>query len=626
MAHESFEDEQIAAVMNALFVNVKVDREERPDVDRIYQLAQQLLTQRSGGWPLTMFLDPESRRPFFGGTYFPAVARHGLPAFPDLLRSVAGYYAEQKAQIAEQGERLVQVFAGLEPQATSRSATLDAAPLAAFRERMAKTFDADYGGFGSAPKFPHPATLGRLLRHWQQTAGDDRPDVDALYMAALTLKRMAEGGIFDHVGGGFCRYAVDRYWQIPHFEKMLYDNGPLLALYAELATATGDAQFASVASRTADWLLTDMQADNGGFFAARDADSEGVEGRYYVWRPDDVRNLVSADDYALAASYWGLDQAANFEGDWHLCVRRPLDEVARAAGVGEDDILAAIERVRSELAVARAERVPPLRDEKQLAAWNALAIRGFAIAGRHLGRPDLVDAATAAVDFVREHLFADGRLLAAWKDGRARFPAYLDDYVFMIDALLELLQARWRSADLGFACTLADAVLEHFSDADNGGFFFTADDHEKLIHRPKPFADEALPAGNGIAARALQRLGFLLGDTRYVDAAEATLRAGWQGLSEFPHGHVSLLEALDDYLHHPVIVVIRGERDALVDWQTGANALYSPGRLVFAIPDDAADLPGALADRRAGDTTIAYRCTGTHCDAPTTDIAAALQT
>ncbi|MDX1499156.1 MAG: DUF255 domain-containing protein, partial [Woeseiaceae bacterium] len=274
MAHESFEDEQTAALMNRLYVNIKVDREERPDVDRIYQLAHQLLTQRGGGWPLTMFLDAETRRPFFGGTYFPNERRYGMPAFTELLESVAKYYAEHDSDIEDQGRRLDQILAQLTPAAAT-DAALDDKPLAAVRERLARDFDGDFGGFGAAPKFPHPTTIDRLLRHWQATAKDTEPDIDALFMATLTLTRMAEGGLYDHVGGGFCRYSVDRYWQIPHFEKMLYDNGPLLASYAQAALATGEALFAKTAAETAGWLLADMRSPEGGFYAARDADSEG---------------------------------------------------------------------------------------------------------------------------------------------------------------------------------------------------------------------------------------------------------------------------------------------------------------------------------------------------------------
>jgi uncharacterized protein YyaL (SSP411 family) len=618
MAHESFEDEATAALMNEMFVNIKVDREERPDVDKIYQTAHQLLTQRPGGWPLTMFLDGDSQRPFFGGTYFPNEARYGMPAFSELLHKVATYYSDNRDEVRSQSERLQDVFSQLEPAPADASQSLSAEPLADARQHFAKTFDSDYGGFGAAPKFPHPTSIDRLLRHWRASVNATEPDIEALYMATLTLTRMAEGGLFDHVGGGFCRYSVDRYWQIPHFEKMLYDNGPLLALYAQTALATGESLFADAANATADWMLSDMQADNGGFFATRDADSEGHEGLYYLWRPEQARELLG-DDYAIFAMRFGLNDNANFEGQWHLTVRRPIDEIANDSGRDAVDVDACIERSKQVLLGERQKRIAPARDEKQLTSWNALAIRGLAIAGRALERPDLVDAASRAVDFLRGTLLQDGRLLASFKDGEARFPAYLDDHAFLLDALLEFLQARWNSAHLHFAQQLADLMLEHFEDADSGGFFFTADDHEALIHRPKPLADEAVPSGNGIAAFALQRLGFILGETRYLDAAERTLRAGWRAMQEYPHGHVSLLAALEEYLEHPEVIVMRGAIDEISRWQAAADRLYAPRRLVFAIGRDEHDLPGALADRKAIDNeTVAYRCLGTHCEMPVT--------
>ncbi len=618
MAHESFEDAATATLMNELFVNIKVDREERPDVDKIYQTAHQLLTQRGGGWPLTMFLDGEDQRPFFGGTYFPKEARYGMPAFGELLKNVAGYYEDKRDEVRSQSTRLLEVFTKLEPAPAGPGTALDAAPLAVARNTFEQTFDRDYGGFGSAPKFPHPTTIDRLLRHWRASANDAEPDIEALFMATLTLTRMADGGLFDHVGGGFCRYSVDRYWQIPHFEKMLYDNGPLLALYAQAALATGDSLFADVANATAQWMLADMQADNGGFFATRDADSEGHEGIYYLWNPEQVQELLG-DDYEVFARRFGLNQDANFEGQWHLTVRESISDIATATGHKEKDVMSAIDAAKKTLLHERLKRVAPGRDEKQLTSWNALAIRGLAIAGRALDRPDLVDAAIRATEFLKTTMFVDGRLLASYKDGEARFPAYLDDHAFLLDALLELLQAHWDTAHLEFAVQVAELMLTHFEDSKGGAFYFTADDHEALIHRPKPLADEAVPSGNGIAAFALQRLGFLLGETRYLDAAERTLRASWRAISEYPHGHVSLLNSLEEYLDHPEIIVIRGDRDEIARWQHAAARLYSPRRLVFGISSDVADLPGALADRAAvDDETVAYRCLGTHCEMPVT--------
>jgi len=618
MAHESFEDEDTAALMNELFVNVKVDREERPDIDRIYQIAHQLIAQRPGGWPLTMFLTPEEQLPFFGGTYFPKEPRHGMPAFRDVLERVAEYFRQNPEEVRRQGRQLADIFPRLEPE-PAEGIVLDDTPLAKARESLAERFDERYGGFGAAPKFPHPPSLERLLRHWRASAGDDEPDVQALYMAALTLTRMAEGGVFDQLGGGFCRYSVDAQWLIPHFEKMLYDNGPLLALYAELGLAGGDAEMSRVAGETADWMVREMRAPGGGFYSSLDADSEGEEGRYYVWTPETARAAVGDEDFPLVAAHFGLDEAPNFEGRWHLYVRRPVERLAGERGEDADALRRRIDRAREAMLSARERRVRPGRDEKILTSWNALAIRGLAVAGRALQRDELIDAAAEATAFLRRELWRDGRLLAAYKDGRARFPAYLDDHALLADALLELAQARWDADHLRFAIELAELLLAHFEDADNGGFFFTADDHEALLHRSKPLADEAIPSGNGIAARALLRLGFLLGDDRYVTAAERTLRAAWQAMTEYPHGHVSLITALEEYLQPPEMVILRGDPAEIGRWAHDAAGIYAPRRLVFAIPAAEQGLPGHLALREpAEDGPVAYVCEGTRCSLPVT--------
>jgi uncharacterized protein YyaL (SSP411 family) len=619
MAHESFEDEATAELMNELFVNIKVDREERPDVDKIYQVAQQLLTQRTGGWPLTMFLNPDDQRPFFGGTYFPNEARYGMPAFGELLRSVAAYFREQREQVVAQGDKLSEFLQKIEPPPADAGQSMTAEPLSKLRTSLASSFDTEFGGFGGAPKFPHPTTIERLLRHWRASANDADPDVEALYMATLTLARMADGGIYDHVGGGFCRYSVDRYWQIPHFEKMLYDNGALLAAYAQAFLASGDRMFAETATETAGWLLADMQSPEGGFYAARDADSEGEEGLFYVWTPEEASEVVGETDYPVVAARFGLDSEPNFEGRWHLTARLPVDEVAVNTGMSVEDATAALERAKQALFERRTMRTPPERDDKQLTAWNALAIRGFAIAGRALGNAEFTNAAASAASFVSDKLFVDGRLLAAYKDDCSRFPAYLDDHAFLLDALLELLQSRWSTAHLDQAVLLADTLLEHFEDRTHGGFFFTANDHEVLMHRPKPFADESVPSGNGVAAFALQRLGFMLGETRYLDAAERALRSAWRSMLEYPHGHVTLLTALEEYLSHPEIIVIRGDAEEIARWRDSAARLFAPRRMILAIPSDEEDLPGALGDRKPVDgETVAYRCVGTHCELPVT--------
>lgn len=626
MAHESFEDPATAEVMNRLFVNIKVDREERPDLDRIYQTAHHFIAQRPGGWPLTMFLTPDDHVPFFGGTYFPNQPRYGMPSFTQVLERVAEYYRQNAGDVRGQADAMRAAFAQLEPAATVPGDALNAKPLEDFREITGQQVDREFGGFGGAPKFPHPTTIDRLLRHWRGTAHQEKPDKEGLYFAALTLTRMAEGGIYDHLGGGFARYSVDREWTIPHFEKMLYDNGPLLALYAQMFQISGDETYRTVARETADWVLRDMTSPEGAFWSSLDADSEGEEGKFYVWMPDEVRAAVDADEYAVLVPRFGLDREPNFEEPhvgrhaWHLRIYKSVEDIAQDTGQPVSTVRRLLVSGRAKLLAARNTRVWPGRDDKVLTSWNALMIRGLAIVGRTLNRPDLVDAAVAATDFLRTRMTVDGRLFATSKDGRARLNAYLDDYAYLLDALLELLQARWNDAHLGYAVRLADHLLERFEDREHGGFWFTSHDHETLLHRSKPMSDEAMPSGNGVAAFALARLGWLLGETRYLDAAERALRAGWKSMTEFSHGHPSLLNALDEYLEAPAIVIIRGDGDEAASWVATTSAAYDPRRLVFSIPRNA-ELPAGLAAKTARDGTVAYICRGMTCSEPVSDLA-----
>jgi uncharacterized protein len=621
LEEESFEDEATAKILNELFVNIKVDREERPDIDRIYQIAQQMLTQRGGGWPLTMMLSHEDQRPFFGGTYFPKEARYGLPAFKDLLLRVAEFYRDHGAELKQQNAALMAAFSELDTPPADAAVNFTEAPLLLFRQQVERVFDPRDGGFGGAPKFPQPQTLVRLLRDWRACADGPQPDLQALYMATLTLRRMAAGGINDQLDGGFCRYAVDATWTIPHFEKMLYDNAALLAVYAQAALATGDAEYAQVALATADWTLRAMQSAEGGYYSSLDADSEGHEGKFYVFDREEVRAALSAEEFAVFAPHYGLTAPPNFEGRWHLFTAVPVEELAQSSARTAQQVEALLASGRDKLLAIRALRVPPARDEKVLTSWNALMIRGMAIAARALEREDLADSAARALAFLRRSLWQDGRLVATYMAGKAHLNAYLDDYAYLIEAILELQQVRLRADELEFARQLAEVLLAHFEDHAGGGFYFTSDDHEVLIHRMKPFSDDAIPAGNGIAAGALLRLGHLLGEPRYLGAAERVLAAAWPVISRHPQGHATLLTALEELLHPPQIVLIRGA--AQESWQRELARLYAPRRIVLGIGEDAAGLPPALADKPAQPgKTIAYVCRGSACSAPLDSLAA----
>ena len=626
MAHESFADAATAAVLNERFVSIKVDREERPDIDRVYQFAHLLLTRRSGGWPLTAFLDPETQRPFFTGTYFPRQPRYGLPGFTDLLMRLSDTFQAKREEIQNQGERLSVLMAQVAHSKRQAEAD-DRSSLQVARTQLGDRYDALEGGFGSAPKFPMPAALERLLRHWAHIHANrsEQPDRDALNMVMTTLTKMARGGIYDHIGGGFCRYATDRRWAIPHFEKMLYDNGALLGLYADALALGPDPLFTGAVRESAAWLMREMQHPEGGYYAAQDADSEGEEGKFYVWRRDVVKRLLTEDEYLIVETLYGLDKPANFEGKWNLYRRDAWQAVVERLYQTPQDAERHLASAKAKLFAARSEREPPGKDDKILASWNGLAIDGLAKAGLRLDEPAWLDSATRAADFVRTHMVEDGRLYAAWKDGVGNAAGYLDDHANMILGLLALLAARWREQDMALATFLADELLNRFEDRDAGGFFFTAHDHERLIHRPKPTSDDALPPGNGQAARALMSLGHLAGEPRYLEAAERTLNWARGFIEQDPASHCTLLTALEETVHPAQLVILRGPAEEAAAWLDVARAGYRPGRTAYSIPYDAMRAPPYLprlvsADNRA--RVSAFICTGLACGTPITDLAA----
>ena len=596
MAHESFEDPAVAELMNRLFVNVKVDREERPDLDQIYQTAHQMLAQRTGGWPLTMFLSPDGT-PFFGGTYFPREPRYGMPAFAELCERVAGIWREKRAEIAAQDAEVVRALGRTLPRPAPRPPALSSAAIDAMLVNLRGNFDARFGGFGSAPKFPHPTDLELCLRRGERE------------IALTTLARMCEGGIYDQLGGGFCRYSVDAHWTIPHFEKMLYDNGPLLGLLADAWLVSREPLYERCAAQTAGWIMREMQSLEGGYYSSLDADSEGEEGRFYVWDREEVQRLLSPEEYAATAAHFGLDQPPNFENrHWHLRVVRPG------------------EAARQKLFEAREKRVRPGRDEKILVSWNALAIRGMAHAGRVFGREDWLASARRAFDFLRARLWRDGQLLATYKDGRAHLNAYLDDYAFLAIATLELLQARFSTGDLAFACRLADALLEQFEDAEGGGFFFTGRTHEQLILRPKPGQDQATPSGNAMAAWALERLSALTGEARYSRAARRTVELFYPAMIDYPAGYAAMAIALEEQLEPPTTVILRGNEGSLQGWQADLAREYLPATLLLAVPDGTKELPAALDKPPRPGTVNAWVCRGVTCLEPIPELSTLIRT
>jgi uncharacterized protein len=591
MAHESFEDPAVAAVMNQLFVNVKVDREERPDLDHIYQTAHQMLAQRAGGWPLTMFLSPEGM-PFFGGTYFPKAPRYGLPGFAQLCERIADIWRDQREEIGTQNEEILKAFARTLPASAAEPSQFSGAVIAAMLDNLRANFDAALGGFGTAPKFPHPPDLELCLREGAQD------------MALLTLQSMCQGGIYDQLGGGFCRYSVDAHWSIPHFEKMLYDNGPLLGLLADGWRVNGSALFKRCAEETAGWLMREMQSPEGGYYSSLDADSEHAEGKFYVWDRDEVRALLTEAEYATAAPSYGLDQSPNFENrHWHLQGRGPVPP-----------------GVRDKLLAAREKRVRPGRDEKILVSWNALAIRGMARAGRVLRRPEWLQSARRALEFMRSRMWRERRLLATYKDGRAHLNAYLDDYAFLIAALLELMQAEFFVRDLDWARELAGVLLEEFEDTERGGFFFTGRSHEALFHRPKSGQDQSTPSGNAVAAWALNRLAFMTGEERYARAAERTVALFYPALHDHPAGFATMTIALSEQLRPPKLLILRGGEPDLSQWAGELARDYAPDLQLAAIADGVPALPQPLDKPRRAGPVNGWLCRGVICLEPMSDL------
>jgi uncharacterized protein YyaL (SSP411 family) len=587
MERESFEDAQTAAVMNDLFVNVKVDREERPDVDAIYMDALQAMTGR-GGWPLNAFLTPDGV-PFYAGTYYPPEPRHGLPAWRNVLEGVAHAWDEQRDDIIDGAQRIVghlQSSAGLE----APDAELDAASLDGAVTRLRTTYDAEQGGWGGPPKFPAASVIDFLLRRGERQ------------MALHTLRRMATGGMYDQVGGGFARYSVDAHWLVPHFEKMLYDNALLARAYLHAFQVSGEPFFERIVRETLDWALRELRQDEGGFASALDADSEGVEGKFYVWRIDEVRAALGPELAATAIAHFGMTEAGNFEGA-NIPVRATTDPER-------------LDEIKATLLAAREQRVRPGLDDKRLTAWNALMISALADAGAVLAEERYRDAAVAAADFVlRDLRDADGRLLRTYNQGRAHLNAYLEDHAFLQEALLTLYEATFDPRWFAEARTLADTLLDRFADAERGGFFSTAADHEPLIARRKELEDNPIPAGSSAAAFGLLRLARLTGDARYEDAGLGHIRLLHTVAPQHPHAFGHLLQAIDFALADVREVALVGEDRAALE--AVVRETFRPHLVLAGGPADGVPL---LEGREPVDgRAAAYVCEHFACLRPVTE-------
>ena len=616
MSREAFSDPEVIEVLNDRYVCILVDREQRPDLDLLYQEAFRLLYGRGAGWPLNMVLTPDDRVPFFGATYVGAEGDDGLPGLAELLRRLADFFSAAEQQVRSQNAQLLPALQAGPPRQGRTGYNLHTGPLTEVVDRLGQAFDPDHGGFGGPPKFPQVPALERLMRHWRHTERAGEPDRKAGLMTRFTLEKMARGALRDPLDGGFYRYARDKAWQQPHDERMLADNATLLGLYAQAWRAFELPLFSRVAQDLSGWLLTVLRTPQADFHStdtAGDAPSRG-------WQPATVEALLERDEYTALAARYGLHGVEAENQLWWPHEDRDPDWIARHAGLPRERIEPLLESARARL---RAQRVRPDPDELQvIVADNALAVEALACAGRYLEAPALVDAAAATLDRLRAGYWNDGRLAAGSWGGEA----CLDGYAALLGAVLELLQSRWRAHDYRWALELAGVLLERFQDPrKKGGFHFTGTDHEPLIARLKPVRDDALSSGNGLAAYHLLRLGQLTGALEQLLAAERALKLAWPTLEREPARCCGLLRALEEYYFPSQVVVIRGptgesSTDALEAWHQISACSYAPRRLTLAIPGAETVLPAALEDCQPGTTVTAYLCHRGKPSAPITDL------
>ena len=617
MEHESFENPDIAKLMNDNFVSIKVDREERPDLDSIYMQAVVAQTGR-GGWPMTVFLTPEGK-PFYSGTYFPPEDRHGMAGFPRVLMSLAEAYRTRRQEIADIGQKLV-VEIQREHAAMRATEALTEEVLNQAYTGLAGNFDEEHGGMGLAPKFPQPMVFEYLLRYHARTGTPE-----ALEMVEQTLRLMARGGIYDQLGGGFHRYSTDAVWLVPHFEKMLYDNALLSRLYLHAYQATGWAEYGRIARETLDYVLREMTDPKGGFYSTQDADSEGVEGKYFVWTLQEMTSVMGEETGRVASVYYGVTGEGNFEGANILHVPQEPSTVARQLAMSEEDLLSTVQEASEKLLEARGDRIAPGKDEKVLTAWNGMMLRSMAEAAAAFNREDYLEAAVANATFLLGSMRKDGRLLRTYKDGEAKLKGYLEDYAFLVDGLLALYEASFDDRWLREARALADGMVALFWDEEQAMFYDTGSDHEELIVRPREVTDNAMSCGGSVAAEVLLRLALFTGEEGYAEKAVATLRPMAELMSRHPMGFGHWLCALDFSLATPKEIAVVGPRSdpgtrALLDTIFGR---YLPNRVVAGRETDgpaaAGDTPLLEEKGMMDGRPTAYVCENYLCQSPVTD-------
>ncbi len=616
MERESFENEEIAKLMNQNFVNIKVDREERPDLDQIYMNAVQMMTGH-GGWPMTMFLTPNGV-PFYGGTYFPPTDRYNMAGFPRVLISVAEAYRAQPDQVAHTSTAMLGELRRVGLITASRGG-LDIELLDASFRRITANYDQKNGGFGGAPKFPPAMTLEFLMHTYARTRS-----AEALEIIEQTCRKMAEGGIYDQLGGGFHRYSTDAKWLVPHFEKMLYDNALLARAYLHVYQLTKSDLARRIAVETLDYVVREMTDSSGGFYSTQDADSEGEEGKFFVWSKAEIENALGPKEAALFCDYFDVTDEGNFEGQNILHVTSPLEDVATRHGMSTDDASTLIDHARKELFRIREKRVKPARDEKVLTAWNGLMLSSFAEASAILERPDYRSIAERNAEFLLNNLKRNGLLLRTWKNGEAKLNGYLEDYACLIEGLVSLYEASGTLRWLEHAIELTDRMIEEFWDEQDGGFFFTGKSHEQLIVRSKDFMDNATPSGNSVAAFALQRLALLTGNEKYQRHAVTILRLTADQVSRYPSAFGWMLCAADFELSKPkeIAVISNGESERLTELLKVIWTAYLPNRAIALSSrnhEAAAAVVPLVAGRPPEPEPKVFVCEGYTCAAPTTE-------
>ena len=619
MAHESFEDIETSELMNKFFVNIKLDREERPDLDKIYQTSYQLLTNQAGGWPLTVFINPDTLQPFFVGTYFPKVSRYGLPSFKEVLGGVYHYFNENRAKIQADGSAIKKSLLKMEEFLDTESKEPDHRLVMNLFTNLQEYFDPENGGFGSAPKFPPCHKIDFLIRLLSDQEVGQKDKNLAFLMADLTLKMIADRGLYDHLEGGFFRYSVDQKWEIPHFEKMLYDNAQLIRLYALMHMTSNNPHYKEVVLSVSGWMADKMLSDHNLFYSAIDADTDQEEGGTYVWSDDEIEKLLDPDEYLILRQHFGLDQANNFENSFHLQIKRKLADVASEHKFSLEAATLLKQTALNKLLKAREIRVQPAIDKKLLTGINALTISGLSACAIALNDEELKSTALECMNSLLLLNYRDGVLYTQPNHASNEVEGFLDDYAFTINAIMHTLELRWNSKYLTVALHLASRMIDQFYDSQNGGFYFSSETHQGLFHRSKNFYDDATPSGNAVAAKVLLRLGFLTGKPDFIDIAEQMLKTVNAHMKSRLDATTSLNTVVMEYLQPIEVVILRGSKNDLELWQTQTRKTLKSRTICYAIPDSVSDLPESLSAKKFEGVIVAYICRGFSCSKPIND-------